>query len=58
MKIVKTKLRNKMEDNFLNDSLNVYIEKEITTKFSSESIIDEFATMKVHRAQLIFKKRN
>ena len=58
MKIVKTKLRNKMEDNFLNDCLIVYIEKEITAKFSSESIIDEFASMKDRRAQLIFKKRN
>ena len=46
-----------MEDNFLNDCLIVYIEKEITTKFSSESIVDEFASMKYCQAQLIFKKK-
>jgi hypothetical protein len=45
MKIVKTSLRNKMEDDFLTDSLIIYIEKEITEKFSIDSIIDDFCDM-------------
>ncbi|KAI8533307.1 hypothetical protein RHMOL_Rhmol11G0287100 [Rhododendron molle] len=39
--IVKTRLRNKMEDEF--------IEKEIATKFSSDSIIDDFKDLKERR---------
>ena len=57
MKIIKTKLRNKMEDNFLNDCLTVYIEKEVAEKFSSDSIIDEFSSMKERRTQFTSKKR-
>ncbi|XP_071933013.1 uncharacterized protein [Coffea arabica] len=57
MKIIKTNLQNKMEDNFLNDCLTVYIEKEVAKKFSSDSIIDEFSSMKERRAQFTSKKR-
>jgi hypothetical protein len=42
MNIVKSRLRNKMEDEFLMNSLIVYIEKEIVIKFSIDSIIDDF----------------
>ena len=42
MNIVKSRLCNKIEDNFLMVSLIVYIEKEIATKFSIDSIIDDF----------------
>ncbi|XP_030923461.1 zinc finger MYM-type protein 1-like [Quercus lobata] len=38
MKLVKTELRNKMEDDFLNDSLMLYIEKDIASTFSLDSI--------------------
>ncbi|XP_030936530.1 uncharacterized protein LOC115961743 [Quercus lobata] len=38
MKLVKTELRNKMEDDFLNDSLMLYIEKDIALTFSLDSI--------------------
>jgi len=31
-----------MEDEFLADNMVIYIEKEITTNFSSDSVIDEF----------------
>ncbi|XP_062093088.1 uncharacterized protein LOC133798644 [Humulus lupulus] len=59
MKIIKTKLRNKMEDNFLSDCLTVCIEKEIAAKFSSDSIIiDDFASMKNRRVQLTFNNIN
>ncbi|CAL9019916.1 unnamed protein product [Prunus brigantina] len=49
MRIVKTRLRNKMEDEFLTDSLIMYIEREIAEKFSIDSIIDDFRDMKEQR---------
>jgi len=50
MKIIKTRLRNKMEDEFLVDNMIIYIEKEIAENFSSDSIIDEFRDLKERRA--------
>ncbi|KAH1114336.1 hypothetical protein J1N35_007714 [Gossypium stocksii] len=46
MKIVKTWLRSKMEDDFLRSSLVVYIEKEIVEKFNVNEIIDDFSEIK------------
>jgi len=46
MKIVKTKLRNRMEDDFLADYLIVYIEKEIAERFTIDMTIDDFYYMK------------
>ena len=40
MKIIKTRLRNKMGSGFLNDTLAVYIEREISASISSELVID------------------
>ena len=51
-KIVKTKLRNKMEDDFLVDYLVIYIEKEIAENFSIDKIIDDFYSLKERRVQL------
>jgi ABC-type tungstate transport system substrate-binding protein len=42
MKLVKTRLQNKMEDGFLRDCFVIYIEKEITIGILSATIIDEF----------------
>ncbi|XP_016206434.1 uncharacterized protein LOC107646792 [Arachis ipaensis] len=56
MKIIKTRLRNKMEDEFLADCMIVYIEKEIASKFNSEMIIDDFSSMKHRRASLKISK--
>ena len=42
MKIIKTKLRNKMKGRFLADSMTVYIEREIAASISSDSIINYF----------------
>ncbi|XP_059650470.1 uncharacterized protein LOC132296275 [Cornus florida] len=53
MKNVKTKLSNKMEDEFLADYLSINIEKEIAGTFSSDSIIDDFCSLKHRRAQLL-----
>ena len=52
MKIVKTRLRNRMEDDFLASNLITYIEKDIVGSFDVDSTPDEFADMKEHRAQL------
>jgi hypothetical protein len=46
MKLVKTKLRSRIEDEFLADHLVVYIEKEIAKDFMTEMIMDEFYSMK------------
>ncbi|XP_059428462.1 uncharacterized protein LOC132162215 [Corylus avellana] len=42
MKLIKTRLRTRMQDEFLADHLVVYIEKEIAKNFTSEIIMDEF----------------
>ncbi|XP_059658399.1 uncharacterized protein LOC132304681 [Cornus florida] len=42
MKLVKTQLRNRMEDEFLADYLSVSIEKEIAQTFSTDSIMYHF----------------
>ena len=51
MKIVKTRLCNKMEDAFLADNLVMYIEKEIVQEFDTDSVIDYFQKMKTRRAK-------
>ena len=40
MKLIKTRFRNRMEDEFLADNMIVYIEKEITGNFTIEMIMD------------------
>ncbi|XP_024641739.1 uncharacterized protein [Medicago truncatula] len=45
MKIIKSKLRNKMGPGYLADSMSVYIEREISASISSESIIDDFKSL-------------
>jgi hypothetical protein len=52
MKIIKTKLRNKMDDGFLGDSMIIYIEREISASISSESIIDDFKSLGTCKALL------
>ena len=49
MKLLKTRLRNRMENDFLADNMIVYIEKEIPENFTIEMIIDEFYSMKNRR---------
>jgi hypothetical protein len=49
MNIIKTRLRNKIEDEFLTDSLMLYIEKEIAATLSIDSIIDDFQDMLARR---------
>ena len=49
MKVVKTNLRNKMENDFLTDSLMLYIEKDIVSTFSLDSIVNDFEDLKERR---------
>ena len=46
IKIVKTRLHNWMEDDFLTNYLIIYIEKEIAERFTIDMIIDDFYFMK------------
>jgi hypothetical protein len=52
MKLVKTRLRNKMGDEFLRDCLIIYIEKEIAIEFTTDTLIDDFYDMKTRRVRL------
>jgi len=45
MKIIKNKLRNKMEAEFLASTMIIYIERDIATNFSSDSIIEDFKSI-------------
>jgi hypothetical protein len=49
MNIIKTKLRNKIADEFLMDSLILYIEKEIVATLYTNSIIDDFRNMQTRQ---------
>ena len=49
MKLLKTRLRDRMEDEFLVDNMIVNIEKEIAGNFTIEMIMDEFYSMKNRR---------
>jgi hypothetical protein len=51
MKLVKTRLRNKMEDEFLKDCLIIYIEKKIAMEFTTEELIDDFDAIQTRRAK-------
>jgi len=52
MHIVKSRLQNRMGDKWMNDSLVVYIEKDIIDKIDNEAIIKRFHNMKTRREQL------
>ncbi|XP_065626906.1 uncharacterized protein LOC136066473 [Quercus suber] len=49
MKIVKTNLRNKMENDFLTDSLMLYIENDIALTSSLDSIVNDFEDLRERR---------
>ncbi|KAK1578388.1 hypothetical protein Q3G72_029884 [Acer saccharum] len=52
MNIVKTDLRNRMEDEWLNDSLLTYVEKDIFNTIDRETIMQRFQNMKPRRRNL------
>ncbi len=43
---IKIRLYNKIQNEFLTDSLMLYIEREIDVKFSTYLIIDDFRDLK------------
>ena len=45
MKLVKSKFRNRMENEFLVDNLIVHIERDIANIFYFDSIIDNFKSL-------------
>ncbi|CAN0846519.1 Zinc finger MYM-type protein 1 [Linum grandiflorum] len=52
MKIVQTRLRSKMHDEFLADSLVIYVERDISKTFSLDAILSNFSDVKERRVQL------
>jgi hypothetical protein len=46
MKVIKTRLYNKMDDEFLANTLVVYIESEISDNFNSDLILDDFVSLR------------
>ncbi|CAN1222336.1 hypothetical protein LINGRAPRIM_LOCUS548 [Linum grandiflorum] len=54
MKFLKTDLRNKMSDEFLEDCLTIFFERGYVFDLDDDSIIDEFAKVKDRRVQLTF----
>ena len=42
MNLLKTRLRNKMDNDFLKDCMVIYIEREIVNSIDVDFIIDEF----------------
>ena len=49
MNVIKTDLRNKMEDEFLSDTMMLFIERDIAATISTDSIIDDFKDLKRRR---------
>ena len=52
MKIIKTELRNKMADEWMNDNMVCYIEREIFAAIHDERILQRFQNMKTRKIQL------
>ena len=49
MNIIKSRLRNRMGDEWLNDCLVTYIERETFNQVDNETIIQHFQNMKTRR---------
>nr|XP_016459271.1 PREDICTED: uncharacterized protein LOC107782848 [Nicotiana tabacum] len=52
MKLIKTDLRNRMDDELLSGCLVPYIEKELFSNISNEAIMNTFQNMKTRRGEL------
>ena len=53
MNVIKTDLRNKMEDEFLSDTMMLFIERDIAVTISTDSIIDDFEDLKRWRVPFL-----
>ncbi|KAL0458689.1 UNVERIFIED_CONTAM: hypothetical protein Slati_0496100 [Sesamum latifolium] len=58
MNIVKTKLRNKIGDEWLNDLMICYIERKIFADIDDEVILQYFQNMQTRRFQLVPRSRS
>ena len=52
MKYIKNELRNRMGDQWMNDCLIMYIEKDVACSIDNETIMQRFQNMKTRRRQL------
>jgi hypothetical protein len=52
MHVAKNRLRNKIGDQWMNDRLIIYIEKDLFDCVDNERIIQRFQNMKTRRARL------
>jgi len=52
IKLLKTTIRSKMEDEFLANCMTLYIERELALIIDLVSIVDEFFASKTRRAQV------
>ena len=52
MKYIKNELRNQIRDQWMNDCLIVYIEKDVVCNIDNETIMQRFQNMKTCRGQL------
>jgi hypothetical protein len=51
MKVVKTGLRNKMDDDFFANSLLLYIEMKIAGSFNLDLIFEDFVSLRHYKLQ-------
>jgi hypothetical protein len=51
LKIIKTRLRNKMEDDYLTNSLLIHIEGEIMRNYTYNDIVNEFKDLKERKVE-------
>ena len=52
MKYIKNELRNRIEDQWMNDCLTVYIKNDVACSIDNETIMQRFQNMKTCRRQL------
>ncbi|GJV79846.1 zinc finger MYM-type protein 1-like protein [Tanacetum coccineum] len=57
MKLVKTRLRSTMSDDFLKSSMILSIEREIVGTLCTEKIIDDFYSKSQRRVQMMKKRK-
>ena len=51
MNIIKNKLRNKIEDDFLDDCMVLHIEKEFAEAVDNEAVINDFEALGSRRVK-------
>ncbi|GJX82220.1 hypothetical protein Tco_0331701 [Tanacetum coccineum] len=57
MKLMKTRLRSTMGDDFLKSSMILSIEREIVSTLCNEKIIDDFYSKSQRRVQMMKKRK-